>query len=565
MAARDFDSLANDGRTNEVAPALNEDADETTQSSPRGSVGSTCGQNTGDRISGPSSRKYALREDEAPSNATPFEAKATSSEGVKQTIERKEAATTKKVASDQSELKGQGDGFHGVPEAQDNKEPKEQVDEDDEEEEDASGQYQLVKKSIYKPPKKGSILQRLAGIAGGGSKAKYAIPLRDLDAALAARLDGPGEERDGCGVGTASTGGGSKLEDVDLDDLTDVDDTNSAILVEEEEVEPIDVAIDRSLDERRADQSAQEARNLPSPVKSPQRQQHDQEEAHEYEEVPFNTEAVALQEPPQVVIHSGESDSETGFATLNPVIAARRKLHGPARFATVASADASPFLVEIPSTTSSGEHANGSAAVAPSSLLVINALGASGLLKVEKFGTQSTLLELQLCSRSPESRVFDHNSQPSVMRTCLHKKGGSEAQWNQQFTAALESKQEQFIRASVKTNNRMIVGQAEVPLDKVGDLFYDQHYPLYRPEEDVTDDAGLLSRDANHEAKLGCPAGYVHLQLKIVDTSIGQASPAAVPRLHLPFPTASEPLAASLALQNSSGKGIIPRDLANGS
>lgn len=547
MAARDFHDIADSRQSDGLTSTIDEDLEETTSPSPRRSIGTV--------ISDDSSRKYVPREHEALSKAVPTEAMITLSEEALQPVGDKRASTGKQSTCDRSERRDHTDQLHDLAGAEEKKEPFGQADDNDGYREDAGGgQYQLVKKSIYKPPKKGSILQRLAGIAGGSSNSKYAIPPRDLDAeqATSRSTSESGSRHDG-----EAKGSGSTLEDVDLDDATEFDGANSAITVEDEEIEAIDVAIDHSDDQRASKELTHEATDSPSPVKIPQQHQHGQTDENAYADSPLAIQHPPRQDPPQVVIHSGESDSESGFATLNPVIAAKRKLHGRTQFATVTTADASPFLVEIPKTLSTREDKTGGAASTPTSLLVINALGASGMLKVEKFGTQSTLLELQLCSHN---RELNRSSQSSIMRTGLHKKGGSEAQWNQQFTTALESKHEQFILITVKTNNRMVVGEAEVPLDKVGDLFYDQHYPLYRPDEDVANDAGV---NPSSELKLASPVGYVHLQLKIVDAETGQASPIAVPRLHLPFPTASAPNPVS-APQTSTEKRAIPRVLANG-
>jgi ankyrin repeat protein len=553
MAARDFDDIAGSGPSNDLASMVDEDMEETTLPSPRRSIGAVIGT----VVSDDSSRKYSPSEDETPSKATPLEVKMASSKEVKQPTDNKCASAGKHSICDQSALRDHRVQFHELPGAEEREIPFEQANDNDGDGEDADGEYQLVKKSIYKPPKKGSILQRLAGIAGGGSKAKYVVPPRDPDVVQATtrRLDESVRGHD-----CEEKGSGSTLEDVELDDSTQFDETNSAIVVEDEENESIDVAIDHSVDQGTSEGLTHEVTDSSSPLKDAQHQQHDQTDGNAYSDSPLAMEHAPLQDPPQVVIHSGESDSESGFATLNPVIAAKRKLHGSTQFATVTTADASPFLVEIPKTLSASADKSGGAISTPSSLLVINALGASGMLKVEKFGTQSTLLELQLCSRD---RELNRSTQSSIMRTSLHKKGGSEAQWNQQFTVALESKQEQIILVTVKTNNRMVVGEAEVLLDKVGDLFYDQHYPLYRPDEDATDDASALPSDPSSELKLGSPVGYVHLQLKIVDSETGHASPIAVPRLHLPFPTASAPIPESTP-QSSTVKGSIPRILANG-
>lgn len=251
---------------------------------------------------------------------------------------------------------------------------------------------------------------------------------------------------------------------------------------------------------------------------------------------------------PQVVIHSGESDSDsTGFATLNPVLSASSSSSKRYRStiplaisstppagssSTTASATATggaPCLQEIPTMSSSG-----TAAKATSDhklMLVVNALGASGLAKVEKFGTQSTFLEMRLCSAAedPSSTGDELAASPaldssSVTRTALHKKGGSDAQWNQQFSLPLRSTATQLLHLAVKTHGKAVVGDTRVSLAKLlpGGLYYDQHYTIYR--------RSLPGKDADTES------GLVHLQLKVMDAS----SVAAVPPLQLPFPTSTK-------------------------
>lgn len=381
----------------------------------------------------------------------------------------------------------------------------------DEDDDDEAGQFQIVKKSIYKSPKKGSILHRLTGLATTSSKSKYAPSALVPDS----------EERPYI-EGVSPTNRKAEHQQLDEINLNDEDGNVADTQIALEEEEPIDVAIARLCDQEET---------LPSqsqlvPSKNSQ--------SKTFVESLLKHQRVSKddQDAPQVVIHSGESDSETGFATLNPIISAKRKLIVPttsSRLATVATMDASPFLSEIPlRERSKVENVEASPA---NYLLVINALGATGLPKVEKFGTQSTLLEMQLCSKCSAG----DDSQPLIMRSGLHKKGGSEAQWNQQFSVSLSSKEDQHLQITVKTNNRMIVGQAFVPLGKIGDLFYDQHYQLYRSEESSEEEeVHAFNTEPAQETQ---PAGMVHLQLKITDMSAIQT----VPPLHLPFPKASEP------------------------
>ncbi|KUF91231.1 Major Facilitator Superfamily (MFS) [Phytophthora nicotianae] len=266
----------------------------------------------------------------------------------------------------------------------------------------------------------------------------------------------------------------------------------------------------------------------------------------------LNAEDAAMGGPSEVVIHSGESDS--GFATLNPIISssAQRRLPNHGAFVApgmtkssgVPVAKASPVLLEIPA----AEQANTGR---DRLLLIINALGATGLPKAEKFGTQSCLLEMRLFD---SSNVYDSDSPGTwssyLMRTELHKKGGSEAQWNQQFTTTLRSKETQFLHVEVKTSSKILVGEANVSLDKVGDLFYDQHYPLFRNDE---------SSDNDNEPVL-LSAGQVHLQLKIVDAGITPTT--VVPPLQLPG--FSKPQTTQSTIKRPISAKSIPAVLLNG-
>ncbi|TMW68358.1 hypothetical protein Poli38472_005826 [Pythium oligandrum] len=261
---------------------------------------------------------------------------------------------------------------------------------------------------------------------------------------------------------------------------------NVEIVLEEEE--PIDVAIDQSA-------QVPVVEVLPEENTSP---------------IEVGEDGVA----PQVVIHSGESDSDsTGYATLNPIInrpSRREKLGGS--FSVMTSATTSgPVLSELPTVDESQERND-------RQTLIINALGATGLTKAEKFGTQSTLLEMRVCHSTEDS---PGNALASAfMRTAVHKKGGSEAQWNQQFSTSLQSKIHQVLFVAVRTNTKLLIGEAMIPLSDVEDVFYDQHYTIYR-----------LSGDNVREA-----AGQIHLQLKIMDTlpTTGVIPFLALPRPHQP-------------------------------
>ncbi|KAF4146407.1 Formin Homology 2 Domain [Phytophthora infestans] len=371
----------------------------------------------------------------------------------------------------------------------------------DETDEDESN-YQIVKKSIYKPQRKG-FLSRLAGSPMASPKQKYA--LSDITGIIT------GEEAETVEFPSKS----NEEEEVGDVDLT------------AEDEEGIEVAIDRSGKALHGARGGREHRLL-------------------------SAEDAAMGGPSEVVIHSGESDS--GFVTLNPIISSSKQRKLPNQGAFVAPgmtkssgipvAKTSPVLMEIPA----AEQAN---AGRDRLLLIINALGATGLLKAEKFGTQSCFLEMRLFDSSSIQDCNPSGSWSSyLMRTDLHKKGGSEAQWNQQFTTTLRSNETQLLHVEVKTSSKILVGEANVALDKVGDLFYDQHYPLFRSDEssDNGDEPVLLS------------AGQVHLQLKIVDTVI--IPTAVVPPLQLPG--FSRPQSTQLTIKSPLSAKSIPAALLNG-
>ncbi|KAF1320347.1 Cortactin-binding protein 2, partial [Globisporangium splendens] len=284
---------------------------------------------------------------------------------------------------------------------------------------------------------------------------------------------------------------------------------------------------------------------------------------------------------PQVVIHSGESDSDsTGFAALNPVINGRHHgcvgrgssnlnslsskkyrttvpLANPvagsddkgfAQFPSTkpSSSRMQPLLQEIPMAVP-GNDQQPHAGVHPF-LLIINALGASGLSKVEKFGTQSSFIEMLVVQR-PSVKDTDEDEgtklsslrpssffTSSILRTTLHKKGSSETQWNQQFTTPLpqSGKETHILHVCVKTNNKVVVGEAEIPLINVGDLFYDQYCTIYR--RDGIDSLGNSTSNVN-EVNV---SGQVHLQLKIVDAALVVVAPVAIPLLALSHVSSSK-------------------------
>ncbi|RLN89079.1 hypothetical protein BBJ28_00004891 [Nothophytophthora sp. Chile5] len=376
--------------------------------------------------------------------------------------------------------------FHGFS-------PDEEVDDDGE------GNYQVVKKSIYKTNRKG-FLHRLAGTPGAASAKHGKYVISDITSIVTGEDDNE----------TSQPPPPRKAKEVQ----------NAEILINEEE--GIQVAIDSSPATLGGALVVHQMRHL-------------------------NAEDAAMGGPSEVVIHSGESDAS--FATLNPVIKGSLQRGQPTFVASAPAAPAmtassaisiakgSPILMEIPTV----DEANN---CRDRLLLIINALGASGLPKAEKFGTQSCLLEMRVCEAADMLVVSEMSGCSSyMMRTELHKKGGSEAQWNQQFTTSLRSKKDQFLHVAVKTSSKILVGEANVPLDKVGGLFYDQHYPLFRP-------------DSSNEMHGDDPGGQLHLQLKIVDAASVPLASAVVPPLRLP----SSPVLSIVELSNKR----IPPVLRNG-
>lgn len=261
-------------------------------------------------------------------------------------------------------------------------------------------------------------------------------------------------------------------------------------------------------------------------------------EAHQYEnDKPVNVADNCMIS--EVVIHSGESDSDsTGYATLNPVI--KRAFTIPKMPAAAAAMPSNePCLLEIPT---------GDQESKPKYALIINALGATALLKMEKFGTQSSFLEIRLLERGMKDAEGTGLNNP-VMRTTLHKKGGSDAQWNQQFTTPLRDKNQQYLGVVVRTDSKIVIGEATISLEQVGALFYDQYFTLYRINANDEIDGEMR---ANSEDIV---AGQLHLQLKITEFSS-----ATVPPLHLPFPSVLPEKAAV----KPPPKNIVPTVLRNG-
>ncbi|KAL4095234.1 hypothetical protein PRIC1_008611 [Phytophthora ramorum] len=420
----------------------------------------------------------------APSDEEESDVQSTRNQGSTQREEDSNAGEKSAVSSD--ERAGESGGATGLSVRADDAKQRRATPELDIEskfhafsadDDDDEGNYQIVKKSIYKPHRKG-FLSRFAPVAS--TKQKYLSEITGIVT---------GEE-----VEAAK-------------DCEEKGSGNIDLAIEEEEEDDIQVSIDRSAHTPRRSRGSHDRRRL-------------------------SAEDAALGGPSEVVIHSGDSD--LGFATLNPIINSNAQRSAPnhgdfvapamTKSTGVPVAKAKPILLEIPV-------AEQATPARDRLLLIINALGATGLPKAEKFGTQSCFLEMRLFD---DTNVLDASSTTSwssyLMRTELHKKGGSEAQWNQQFTTTLRSKETQFLHVDVKTSSKILVGEANVPLDKVGDLFYDQHYPLFRSEDN----------DENSNDPVLLSAGQVHLQLKIVDTVAVPLPPTVIPPLQLPLFTSLE-------------------------
>ncbi|TYZ67177.1 hypothetical protein PybrP1_001671 [[Pythium] brassicae (nom. inval.)] len=426
----------------------------------------------------------------------------------------------------------------------------------DSESDGAAASYTLVKKSVFKDPKRsgGGLLSRLkdaAPMRGSSARNKY-IPTAALAsgaAVVAPRVRRATTLDAAPQIVIAQSSSESSRSDAPLEQVPVFPASN------EEDDDPYDT------DGSRITVAIAESTSANA--------EPDDAEA----QAAHLVEVGVAEDLPQVVIHSGESDSDsTRFATLNPVINAsgggsssskRYRFTTPLALSTPASTAsamvsassvaAAPCLQEIPAMLS----AEGAAEARDHRLtLVVNALGASGLAKVEKFGTQSTFLEIRLCSAEATSLGAEPPASSSVVRTALHKKGGSDAQWNQQFSMPLRSPDAQVLHIAVKTHGKTLVGEARVSLAQVlpGGLYYDQHYTIFRTAKlsDADSANDISSQDADAES------GRVHLQLKIVDAS----SSASVPPLrlslsalnsagsHLQLPTADEAAALPPVLRN---------------
>ncbi|CEG37516.1 Ankyrin [Plasmopara halstedii] len=360
---------------------------------------------------------------------------------------------------------------------------------------------QIVIKSIYKPQRTNFFTRITGGTFNASTKRKYAPS--DISEIIAA------EDMENTNL-SEKTNGEDEIESIGPSSLKDQKQHLEENSVSSEEEDDISVSIDGST--LISGQAVREHR-------------------------PLAAEDEIISE---VVIHSG--DSEPGFATLNPVIGLDHGAFVAPASSGVSIKKTSPILVEIPVAEKKDTDRD-------QFLLIVHVLGATGLPKVEKFGTQSCYLEMMMFDSSAMHGSTSPSSWTSnLLRTELHKKCGSEAQWNQQFSTPLHSKDAQLLHVRVKTDNKILVGETNISLVNVGELFYDQHYFLFRNDEikDSKGDLGLVA------------AGKVHLQLKILNT--------------LSMPTAGIPI---LQLSNISNQQIsrssiisaksIPAVLLNGS
>lgn len=416
-------------------------------------------------------------------------------------------------------------------------------------ESDVGANYTVVKKSIFKEPKRGGgsgLLSRLkdASSLRGSSHArnKY-LPTVESDCAAVvtpqqhSRRRKCVEDAPQIVISAPSGGGDEELHEAPV----------PVAEVYEDDGAGITVAIENAASDDAVARIAAEEEATAAAVDLQQQAVEEESEAH-------------YGDGPQVVIHSGESDSDSagGFATLNPVLTTSAQkyrastvslasvtLAAPSGGSTSSSSTAQPWLQEIPPAALASEATAAHGGVhcdAPKFLLVINALGASALAKVEKFGTQSTFLELRVCdSLAPSADAAMGNV--SVLKTALHKKSGSDAQWNQQFSAPLRSKHSQFLHIAVKTSSKVVIGEASVSLVGIGEvsggdgLFYDQHYAIFRPRTSAISGGGDDDVDATTSAGDGAASGLVHLQLKIVDAvRLLSHTTTLVPQLQLPLP-----------------------------
>lgn len=140
-------------------------------------------------------------------------------------------------------------------------------------------------------------------------------------------------------------------------------------------------------------------------------------------------------------------------------------------------------------------------------MLSVDVLKAVNLSKIDKFGTQSNYLELRICDAShliKKTTSCAFNTLALQNHTETHKKGGSEAIWNEQFSVSIESKEEQSLHIAVKTSNKSLVGETHIPLQCTSSEVLEDWYSVYAPSSDLSPDK---------------ESGRVRLRLKIVNTS----------------------------------------------
>nr|CCA19182.1 conserved hypothetical protein [Albugo laibachii Nc14] len=139
-------------------------------------------------------------------------------------------------------------------------------------------------------------------------------------------------------------------------------------------------------------------------------------------------------------------------------------------------------------------------------MLSVDVVNAVNLSKIDKFGTQSSFLELRICDAShllTKTTSCASNTLVLQSHTETYKKGGSDAIWNEHFYLAIESKQEQSLHIAVKTSNKSLVGEAHIALYHTSSEVLEDWFCVYAPTSDLSQ---------------GRESGRVRLRLKLVDS-----------------------------------------------
>lgn len=127
--------------------------------------------------------------------------------------------------------------------------------------------------------------------------------------------------------------------------------------------------------------------------------------------------------------------------------------------------------------------------------LFITAVEAKNLTQVQRFGTQTPFLELKI------------ENYGSTVQTFGHKKGGSAATWNQNFTLPFMNRLDKLCIAA-KTSNGLI-GMTSISITYITENYLDNYFTIFNAKKDI--------------------AGEIRLQLRVVDKLVQDASNGEVP------------------------------------